>query len=128
MKITVLVTVDAGDDTPTVIHEAFSLERGALSADTVGLRLDEAKELLAAVQDTVVNEQVKGSLAAQVACPGCGTPRRHKDSRDIVVRTLFGTLRLASPRWWHCTCTTRETKTFSPLAGTIPERATPELQ
>jgi hypothetical protein len=127
MKITVSVTVDACDDTPTVIHEAFTVERGALGGDTVGLRLDEAKDLLAAVQDTVVNEQVKASLAAQAACPGCGTPRRHKDSRDIVVRSLFGTLRLSSPRWWHCACTPHETKTFSPLAGTIAERTTPEL-
>ena len=127
MKISVSVTVDAGDDTPTVIHETFSLERDALDADTVGLRLDEAKDLLAAVQETVVAEQVKASLAAQAACPGCGTPRRHKDSRDIVVRTLFGTLRLPSPRWWHCPCTAHEAKTFSPLARTLPERATPEL-
>jgi hypothetical protein len=49
MKITVSVTVDACDDTPTVIHEAFTVERGALGGDTVGLRLDEAKDLLDAV-------------------------------------------------------------------------------
>jgi hypothetical protein len=128
MKVTVQVVIEADDDTPTVIHEAFTLERGALDADAIGLRLDEAKDLLAAVQETVVNEQVRASQAAQVACPDCGTPRRHKDSRDIVVRSLFGTLRLASPRWWHCSCTTHETRTFSPLAETIPERATPELQ
>ena len=128
MKVSVQVVVEADDDTPTVVHEAFTLERAGLRVDTVGLRLDEAKDLLAAVQDTVVNEQVKASLAAQVACPGCGTPRRHKDSRDIVVRTLFGTLRLASPRWRHCGCSSHETKTFSPLAETLPERATPELQ
>ena len=28
------------------------------------------------------------------ACPHCGVPRRHKDTRTIVVRSLFGTLRL----------------------------------
>ncbi len=127
MKVSVQVVVEVGDDTPTVIHEAFTLERGALGADTVGLRLDEAKDLLSAVQETVVNEQVKASVTAQVACPDCSTPRRHKDSRDIVVRTLFGTLRLASPRWWHCSCSPHETRTFSPLAALIPERTTPEL-
>jgi len=127
MKVSVQVVIEAGDDAPTVIHEAFTMERGALGADTLGLRLDEAKDLLSAVQETVVNEQVKASLAAQVACPDCGVPRRHKDGRDIVVRTLFGTLRLASPRWWHCSCTAHETSTFSPLAALIPERTTPEL-
>jgi len=128
VKVSVRVVVEAGDGTPTVIHEAFSLERGPLGADALGLRLDEAKDLLAAVQETVVNEQVKVSVAAQVDCPDCGVPRRHKDSRDIVVHSLFGTLRLPSPRWWHCSCSAHETKTFSPLAETIPERATPELQ
>ena len=128
MKVSVQVVVEADDEAPTVIREAFTLERAGLGADTVGLRLDEAKDLLAAVQATVVNEQVKATLAAQVACPDCGTPRRHKDGRGIVVRTLFGILRLASPRWWHCSCSTHETRTFSPLAEALPERATPELQ
>jgi hypothetical protein len=127
VKITVSVTVDIGDNTPSVAHEVFSLQRGTLDADAVGLRLDEAKDLLSAVQETVVNEQVMVSLDAQAPCPDCGTPRRHKDSRNIVLRSLFGTLRLASPRWWHCTCTEHEARTFSPLASTIPERATPEL-
>ena len=43
------------------------------------------------------------------------------------MRTLFGTLRLASPRWWHCPCRPRPTRTFSPLAAALPDRATPEL-
>ena len=44
-----------------------------------------------------------------------------------MVRTLFGTLRLASPRWQHCGCRPQPTRTFSPLAAMLPERATPEL-
>jgi hypothetical protein len=43
------------------------------------------------------------------------------------VRTLFGTLRLASPRWSHCPCRPRPTHTFGPLAQLLPDRATPEL-
>jgi hypothetical protein len=63
-----------------------------------------------------------------VACPECGRSRRHKDSRTIVVRSLFGTLRLASPRWWHCGCQPQASRTFSPLAAVLPTRVTPELQ
>ena len=126
MKVSVQVVVET-DGTPAVVAETFSLERGPLAAGTVGLRLDEAKDLLSAVQATVVNEQVKESLAAQAPCPRCGTARRHKDGRDIVVRTLFGTLRLASPRWWHCSCSAHDTATFSPLAAVLRERTTPEL-
>ena len=53
--------------------------------------------------------------------------RRHKDTRTIVVRSLFGALRLASPRWWHCGCRDQPARTFQPLAGLLPERTTPEL-
>ena len=70
----------------------------------------------------MVEEQVNDALVAEAACPHCGTPRRHKDARTIVVRSLFGTLRLSSPRWWHCTCAVHHTRTFSPLAGVLAER------
>jgi len=95
MKVTVQVVFD-GDDESTEVREVFALERGAVTPDTLGLRLGEAKDLLCAVQETVVDAQVKGTLAAQAACPHCGTPRRHKDTRAIVVRTLFGTMQLPS--------------------------------
>ena len=44
-----------------------------------------------------------------------------------MVRSLFGALRLASPRWWHCGCRDQPTRTLQPLAGLLPERTTPEL-
>ena len=128
MKVTVQVVLHADDDTQTtVVREAFTLTRAVLAPDTVGLQLQEAKDLLAAVQDTVVEHQVNTALSTQIACPDCGIPRRHKDSRRIVVRTLFGTLRLDSPRWWSCPCTPRSASTFSPLAAVLRERTTPEL-
>jgi hypothetical protein len=104
MKVTVRVTLHTDDDTPTVIYEVFALERGALASDTLGLHLDEAKELLRAVQGAIIEKQVRVALKAVVGCPSCGKARRHKDARKIVVRSLFGTLRLTSPRWWHCSC------------------------
>ena len=127
MKITVQVVLHADEDSQTAVREVFTLTREALAPDTVGLQLQEAKDLLAAVQDTVVEHQVAAALSAQAACPDCGIPHRHKDSRRIVVRTLFGVLRLDSPRWWSCPCTPRTARTFSPLAATLRERTTPEL-
>jgi hypothetical protein len=50
-----------------VVREVFSLERGALSLDTLGLGLAEGKDLLAGVQAVVAAEQVNVALAAQ-AC------------------------------------------------------------
>ena len=127
MKVTVQVVLHADEDTQTAVREVFTLTREALAPDTVGLQLQEAKDLLAAVQDTLVEHQVDAALASAASCPVCGIPRRHKDSRRIVVRTVFGVLRLDSPRWWSCPCTPRTARTFSPLAAVLRERTTPEL-
>ena len=126
MKVTVQVVLD-GEDESTEVREVFALERGAVTPDTLGLQLAEAKDLRCTVQETVVDAQVKDTLAAQAACPHCATPRRHKDIRAIVVRTLFRTLQLPSPRWWHCPCQPQPRQTFRPLAVLLPQRSTPEL-
>jgi len=63
MKITVQVVLHADDDTQTVVREAFTLNRETLAPDTLGLQLQEAKDLLAAVQDTVVANQVTTALS-----------------------------------------------------------------
>ena len=129
MKFTVQVIVHPDDDTEAspVVREVFAADRDDLAPDTLGLQLAEAKDLLAAVQDTVVEQQASAVIAKQVACPHCGRARRHKDTRTIVVRSLFGALQLPSPRWWHCGCRDQPTRTFQPLAGLLPERTTPEL-
>src|SRR5438132_655222 len=46
----------------------------------------------------------------------------------IVMRTQFGTARLASPRWLHCACQPQPTRTFCPLPTALSERTTPELR
>ena len=133
MRFRVQVVIEADDDddhhAPAVheVHEVAQIDRDALSIDTLGLHLDEAKQLLQKVQAALVDEQVRTSLGQQVACPSCGRARAHKDAHPIVVRTLFGTLRLRSPRWHQCPCQPLTTRTFSPLAATLPERTTPEL-
>jgi hypothetical protein len=116
MKIRVQVVFEPDDDghdhTP-VVHEVAHFERGALHVDTLGLQLAEAKNLLQDVQELVVGEQVRTCVAEQARCPCCGRTRRHKDSDSIVMRTLFGTLHLRSPRWYHCPCKPQPTRTFS---------------
>jgi len=128
MKFSVQVIVHPDDtEASPVVREVFTFDRDDLAPDTLGLQLAEAKDLLAAVQDTVVEQQASAAITKQVACPDCGRARRHKDTRTIVVRSLFGALRLASPRWWHCGCRDQPTRTFQPLAGLLAERTTPEL-
>jgi hypothetical protein len=123
----VQVVIDSDDDGPPVVHEVANVERGDLHIDTLGLQLAEAKDLLQKVQAVVIGEQVRACLTEHEDCPACGRARRHKDADTIVVRTLFGTLHLRSPRWWQCACQPHPTRTFSPLAAVLPERCTPEL-
>jgi hypothetical protein len=127
MRIKVQVVIEPDDEEAASVHVVADLARGALQAETLDLRLDEAKDLLAQVQDVMVAEQVRRCLGQHVACPDCGRGRRHKDIRTIAVQTLFGVLRLQSPRWHHCSCRHHSTKTFSPVAEVLPERTTPEL-
>jgi hypothetical protein len=124
----VQVVIEPDDGGPAAVHEVAELERGALQIDALGLQLAEAKELLRKVQEVVIEEQVRSCLAQQVSCPHCGRPRRHKDLDSIVLRTLFGTLRVGSPGWWHCHYRPQLSRTFSPLAAALPERTTPELR
>src|SRR5262249_46457206 len=43
------------------------------------------------------------------------------------LHTLFGTVRLPSPRLYHCRCQTHTTSTFRPLTELLIESTTPEL-
>ncbi len=133
MRLRVQVVIEPDDDEPNgdrpsaVVHDVASIERGELTVDALGIQMAEAKSLLQRVQEVLIDEQVRSCLSQQLACPSCGRRRAHKDTKMIVTRTLFGTVRLASPRWFHCACRSQPTRTFCPLAAALPERTTPEL-
>ena len=115
-------TIDGHGEPQTVA----SFERSdALSIDTLGLSLDEAKSILAAVQLVVTDTQAHVEASRQRACPCCGKARQLKDSRTIKVRTLFGKMSVPNPRYQRCEC---ELPGFAaPLVSILPERVTPEL-
>ena len=86
-----------GDDTETVVREVFTVHRDALAPENLGLQLAEAKDLLAVVQHTMVTHQVATALAAQIACPDCGTPRAAQGQSADRDEDAVGTLPLDSP-------------------------------
>jgi hypothetical protein len=49
-----------------------------------------------------------------------------RDSRRSCTATLFGRLRMESPRLYECRCKVVSRKSFSPLAELLPERTAPE--
>ena len=126
MKVKVQVVIESESGETKLFEEVALLERDELQSETLGLNLSEAQALLQGVQRTIVFEQVEEYLQQQQACHDCGMKRYHKDEREIVYRTLFGRLRLRSPRLFHCKCQLQPTRTFSPLANLLTERTAPE--
>ena len=80
------------------------LDRMDDDLEQLGLTLEEGRELLAAAQSALVSSQAEQWLATEDHCRRCCTPLYHKDSRWVVFRTVFGKVRLHSPRFWSCTC------------------------
>lgn len=83
MKLTVQVVLDddtAGDG-PTEIREVLTLHRGALSADTLGLQLAEARDLLGppicpTLRDVAADAGHRtGESADGVSCVSAGSGR-----------------------------------------------------
>lgn len=113
---------------PVAEQQVVTIERpdGAPTIDELGLHLDDAKALLAAVQAAVVEAQAHDLARRKRPCPCCGGPRRLKDHRAIWVRTPFGKLAVPSPRYRRCGCE-RAPGIVAPVVAALPERVTPEL-
>jgi hypothetical protein len=104
------------------------VERTDVKPETLGLTLAEGKAILKGIQQIVIQRQADTCLAPYQQCPDCGSPRTSKGSHDLSLRTVFGCLKVKSPRLLHhCDCRPHAAKTFSPLADLLPERTMPEL-
>ncbi len=107
------------------------VERQDRSVADLGLTLAEGRALLAKVQSILVSQQTAGWMASQLACCRCGSVLAHKDSRSIVMRTVFGKVEVPSPRLWACSCAGEQReprRSMSPLCKAVPKRVTPELE
>ena len=127
MKVKIQVIIESESNEKTVTDEIACLQRGDLSDETLGLTLAEAKDLLASVQEKMVNYQTEEYIQQQRNCPQCGNVRTRKGQHEIVFRSLFGKLKLHSPRLYTCSCQTQSQRSFSPLAECLSERTAPEL-
>jgi hypothetical protein len=94
--------------------------RGAIDRaanDLIGLSLAEAKSLAAGVQETMIEVQAREALARESACVHCGQALRRNGSHSVQYRTLFGRLRLASPRLYACPCQGQTHRSHSPISA-----------
>lgn len=128
MKVRIQVIIQHDDETSeTIVEEIGCLQRGDARPETLGLTLDEGKALLGSIQQEMVKQQIAEYIEHQSTCQDCGQPYRRNGRHHITYRTLFGKMQLQSPRFYPCTCRSRERKSFSPVAYLLPERSAPEL-
>src|SRR3954452_4968664 len=96
-------------------RQVLTIERQELAMETLGMNLSEGKALLAGVQDFVIAQQANEYLEQQRACPACGRRHTSKDSASTPMKTVFGPVKVANPRWNRCPCQGDGPKTFRPM-------------
>ena len=113
---------------PTQVTEITNIDRQILSTETtLGLTLQEAKEITNGTQQVMTKMQIKEFIAQQQSCSTCGGKHAIDGYHDLIYRTLFGKLILKSPRLKKCKCEANKRVNFSPVANLLTERIAPEL-
>lgn len=129
--LTLAVEGEAAGGGATTRAISAAIERGSLTAETLGLTLAEGKAILSELQAAVVAEQVAVHEKAIRRCPICETDRGIKGHHPLTCRTTFGTLPLMATRLRRCRCgadpSAGDRASFSQLADLLPGRSTPEL-
>jgi len=108
-------------------RNVMAIERSQLAMETLGLNLGESKTLLDSVQDIVVAQQVAENLEERRRCSHCGERYANKCGGTKEVKTLFGRVKVANPRWNRCRCQPSGTKTFRPTLSWLQGQTSPEL-
>lgn len=127
MQIKIQLIVPSDDDQEETLEEVVTLEKEFEHLEQLGLTLTESKNILKQIQQTVIERQTAAYLKKHRQCERCGKRRKLKNYHEIVFRTLFGNIRLKSPRLYHCQCQEHRTKAFSPLTELLTEHTAPEL-
>lgn len=122
-----LVAYDDNGQADDVIDIAV-FDKASEQVEQLGLTLVEAKALLQATQQAVLEQQPTAFLRAHAACPACRKQLGIKGHHTITYRTLFGTAKLVSPRFRTCRCQPHAQASLSPLTTLFTERTAPELQ
>src|ERR671937_45323 len=94
--------VSVAEDGSEGAEDVLVLTKEHERLEQLALTLAEGKQLLREVQRRVVQRQATACLATQTVCPTCGRERGSKDHKTLDLRTLFGKIRLDSPRVRQC--------------------------
>ena len=123
-RIEVVCINDAGHEHR---NDVLEIERHQLAMETLGMNLCESKAMLESVQDFVAAQQTAEDLQQRRHCPNCRARYTAKGGGRITVKTLFGAVEVANPRWNRCSCQLSGPKTFRPTAAWLRGTTSPEL-
>ncbi|NYZ14347.1 hypothetical protein HL658_17460 [Azospirillum sp. RWY-5-1] len=126
MRVEIQLRIVGDNDTVLSDDTVLHLDRLTEELAAVGLSLAEAKTLLAGIQNRMVTAQAADHVARHRHCPACERRQPLKGHETIVFRTVFGVVRLPSPRLVHCRCQAANRRTFCPLTGLFTEHTAPE--
>ncbi|MEI6628179.1 MAG: ISKra4 family transposase, partial [Alphaproteobacteria bacterium] len=125
MKIKIQLIID--NENQSVTEDILCFERQELSAETLGLTLEEAKTINSEIQKKMVDHQIKDFLAHHRFCQCCGKKLSIQGYHSLIYRTIFGKICLNSPRLLTCKCKPQSRSSFSPLPLVLTKHISPEL-
>jgi len=127
MKIRVQLVVCDNNGHEATFTDVAVLEKACQRIEHLGLTLSKAKQILAALQQRLVDQQTSAFVVAHAQCEHCGTALRIKGYHPRTFRTLFGTVTLTSPRLYRCRRRQRrKTTIFRPLNALLTDSVAPE--
>jgi hypothetical protein len=115
--------VSVAEDGSESAEDLLVLTKAHERLEQLGLSLAEGKQLLGEVQRRVVQQQATAFLATHTGWPTCGRQRSTKDHKTLGLRTLFGKIRLHSPRVRQCCRQPGEAASIGPLTQLISEHS-----
>ena len=127
LRVELQLRIVSDDDTVIRDEVILQLDKSGDRLETVGLCLEDSKDLLGRLQHAMVEAQAATYVNRHRCCSTCGRRLRGKGQYPIVFRTAFGHVPLASPRFYRCRCHPADSRTFSPLAELFTEHTAPEL-
>lgn len=127
MKLTfqIVITDESGSSRT---EELMSLQKSGDALNDIGLSVSESKQLLGAVQKSLVQQQADEYIHQNIRCPHCLTKRRIKGQQKIQYRTLFGVIPVSGLRVYRCRCKESATKTVSLLSDWAGDHTHPALK
>ena len=127
MRVKILLQITTDDGITAMAEEVAAFEKVTERPEDLGLSIADGKALMAAVQQRIVNAQVTSWSERHRCCEACGARRRSKGSHPVVFLTLYGDVRIASPRLHRCPCQSPDgPATASPLRDLLPGYVAPE--